>query len=141
MVVFIIGWGIAEYALLYPNSKITSRLPLDIIILPYFQMFGELYQQEIIKSTPYEMASPDEDPSSCTDNPELYSNFTKIRCPDKRTNMVVLVLLMIYLMVTNLLLFNIIISIFNKTFEIIQSIFKLLLIFVIREMLNVMLLM
>ena len=115
--VFIVSWGVAQYGLLYPNTELSPWLIRDILILPYWQMYADLHKDSVIQAPPYEMGEED----SCTNDPELYSNYTKIRCPDKRTNWIVLLLLMGYLLLTNLLLFNLLIAIFAKTFDEIEG--------------------
>ena len=57
----------------------------------------------------------------CTNDEELYSNYTMLRCSDRKTNWIVSLLLMVFILLTNLLLFNLLIAIFSKTFEKIEG--------------------
>ena len=58
----------------------------------------------------------------CTTDEALYSNYTKVRCADKNVNWIVLIFLMGFILLTNLLLFNLLIAIFSKAFEKIEGI-------------------
>ena len=114
--VFVISWGVAQHGLLFPQSKFRWELFRDALILPYFQMYIELYTQ-VIQSPPYDTG----DEESCTNDPDLYLNYTNLRCPDSRTNWIVLLFLMVFMLLTNLLLFNLLIAIFSQTFEKIEG--------------------
>ena len=111
------AWGIAQYGLLYPHAQLNYWTVRDILVLPYFQMYPELYSREAIQSPPYDMIREGE----CSDDPLIYRNYTALRCADKRTNWIVLLLLMAYILITNLLLFNLLIAIFTSLFEDIQG--------------------
>lgn len=45
--VFIISFGIAFQALLDPNKPVSWSLLVDILWRPYWQMYGELYLEDI----------------------------------------------------------------------------------------------
>ena len=45
----------------------------------------------------------------------------QVRCADRKTNSIVMIFLAVYVILTNLLLFNLIISIFNKAIEDIEG--------------------
>ncbi len=47
LVVFIIAYGIASQAILYPNSDFNWSLVRDVFRKPYWQMYGELFLEEI----------------------------------------------------------------------------------------------
>ena len=119
VMVILSSWGIAQYSLLYPHSKLSLYLIRDVLLLPYWQMLGDSQKSEIIKAAPYDM--PGLDDASCTDNDQLYSNYTQIRCPDTRTNQIVVIFLIFYVLITNVLLLNILIAIFNSTFTRIEG--------------------
>ncbi len=115
--VFVAAWGVAQHGLLFPNSAFRVELLRDVIILPYFQMYIQTYSDSAIQAPPFDM--PGE--GDCTDDPEIYSNYTEKRCADKRTNWIVLLFLMVFVLLTNLLLFNLLIAIFAQTFEKIEG--------------------
>lgn len=49
MLVFLVGWGVAQYALLFPHSAASPWLVRDLITLSYWQMHTELYAQRVIQ--------------------------------------------------------------------------------------------
>ena len=84
-------------------------------------MYSDLNKDKAIQAPPYDMVGGED----CTTDPELYSNYSMVRCSDPATNWIVLLFLMGYLLLTNLLLFNLLIAIFAQTFEKIEGIIKL----------------
>ena len=42
LTVFILGFGVSSYSLIYGAKKFSWHLPRDIINLAYWQIFGEL---------------------------------------------------------------------------------------------------
>ncbi len=118
IVVFIVAWGVAEFGLLFPHTAISGWTIRDILIVPYFQMIPELYAKEAFQSPPFDMIHE----GDCTDDPELYGNYTQIRCSDKRTNWIAVIFLTGYILLTNVLVYNLLIAIFAATFEAIHGI-------------------
>lgn len=53
----------------------------------------------------------------CTNDENKYLNYEQVRCADPHTNWFVVILLALYVLVTNLLLFNLLIAIFTTTYE------------------------
>ena len=47
MVLFILSYGVSAQALRFPNSDLSYTVFTDIFYLPYFQLFGELYLEEV----------------------------------------------------------------------------------------------
>ena len=47
MAVFLIAYGIAIQALLYPGENRFSEIIVGILYKPYFQIYGELFLDEI----------------------------------------------------------------------------------------------
>ena len=113
---FVIAWGVVQHGLLFPGSELRIELLRDTMVLPYFQMYIEPYL-DVIQSPPYNMGEE----NRCTEDPALYLNYTKVRCADKETHWIVLILLMGFMLLTNLLLFNLLIAIFSQTFEEIEG--------------------
>ena len=112
------AWGIAQYSLLFPHSVLQITLFRDVLLLPYFQMQGEYYL-DIIQAPPFDMPGPGG--KTCTDDPEFYSNYTELRCPSRTSNQIVTLFLVFYILITNLLLLNILLAIFNTTFSRIEG--------------------
>ena len=117
LVVYVVAWAFAQYSLLYQQTPLNFRHPIDSLTMAYYQMFGEMNLDTVIKSKPFYMESENE----CTENYDLYSNYTQIRCPDKDTNYAAYLLFGIYLMLTNVLLFNLLIAIFSSAYEQVQG--------------------
>lgn len=61
-------------------------------------MHNELYADSAIRAPPYDMKQEDDD---CTNDPSLFGNYTMIRCPDKRTSWIVMILLSFYVLFCN----------------------------------------
>ncbi|XP_028404438.1 transient receptor potential cation channel subfamily M member 2-like isoform X2 [Dendronephthya gigantea] len=93
LAVFIISYGVALQAALYPNTTNFWDVLKGIIEKPYFQMYGELFYEDFA-----------EDPTIHGDGKWLGPT-----------------LLGIYMLLTNVLLLNLLIAIFNYTFEKIQE--------------------
>lgn len=53
----------------------------------------------------------------CTNDENKYLSYEKVRCADPHTNWLVAILLAFYVLITNLLLFNLLIAIFTTTYE------------------------
>ena len=47
LLVFIAAYGIASQALRFPNAEPSWSLLKDVVYKPYWQMYGELFLQEI----------------------------------------------------------------------------------------------
>ena len=45
--VFLLAYGIAAQALRYPNTELTWSLFVDVIYMPYWQMYGELFLEDL----------------------------------------------------------------------------------------------
>ena len=120
LAVFIAGWGFCQYSILYPQSPWSTWQIVGALSLAYYQMYGELQTENVIRSWPFDMPHP-EDKEWCTTDVDLYSNYTQIRCPNSRTNWLVFIFLMFFLLLTNLLLFNLLIAIFSNTFQKIEG--------------------
>ncbi len=47
LLVFVVAYGVASHVILYPNSPLNIELIQDVLQKAYFQMFGELFLEEI----------------------------------------------------------------------------------------------
>ena len=47
LMVFIIAYGVAAWALLYPNSDLEPILFRNVVRMSYWQMYGELFLEQI----------------------------------------------------------------------------------------------
>ena len=121
LLVFVAGWGIAQFGLLYPHGIRSVWHPIYAITLAYYQMFGQLNADNVIRSQPFDFPKTEED-GWCTKNETEYHEYGRIRCPDTNTNWLVYLFLMLFILMTNLVLFNLLIAIFNYTMDCIQGI-------------------
>ncbi|XP_059140163.1 uncharacterized protein LOC131928230 [Physella acuta] len=74
----------------------------------YWSVFGNFFLEEM-------ESTESKDDNACTDDSALYSNYTHLRCPSNVGRYYVPVLMGMYVMITNILLFNLIIAKFNST--------------------------
>lgn len=49
MCVFLVGFGVMEFALLFPHTRFSFLTVRDILLLPFWQMFMELYAEKVIQ--------------------------------------------------------------------------------------------
>ena len=47
--VLLVGFGVTEFALLFPRSRLSGWLVRDVILLPYWQMHMNLYQDKVLQ--------------------------------------------------------------------------------------------
>lgn len=47
VVVFILAYGVVNQAMRYPNSPLTIKVLKGIIYVPYWQIYGELYLDQL----------------------------------------------------------------------------------------------
>lgn len=47
--VLLVGFGVAEFALLFERSRLSGWLLRDVILLPYWQMHMNLYQDKVLQ--------------------------------------------------------------------------------------------
>nr|XP_006816420.1 PREDICTED: transient receptor potential cation channel subfamily M member 3-like [Saccoglossus kowalevskii] len=110
LLVFLISYGVASQALLYPNRRTAYwGIFRDVVYMPYFQIYGELFLEELDPhfvdgENPVCDASSVDPTQSCSTGHPL-----------------VPLLLAGYLIVGNVLLLNLLIAIFSFVFEEIQT--------------------
>ena len=47
LLIFLISYGVASQALLYPNQTFSGKAIERIFFMPYFQVYGELFLEDI----------------------------------------------------------------------------------------------
>ncbi|KAL3837257.1 hypothetical protein ACJMK2_022625, partial [Sinanodonta woodiana] len=109
MLIFIVAYAIASQAILYPNTEISFNLFKVIFRRPYWNIYGELMLDEI------------EGTNDCTNIVELYRNGTQPRCPTESGKYFVPVLMGVYMLMCNILLLNLLISIFSNTYTKVEN--------------------
>ncbi|CAG5118818.1 unnamed protein product, partial [Candidula unifasciata] len=109
LIVFVVTYAISSEAVLYPNSELSWKLFYYLPRKAYWHIYGELFLEDI------------EGDSDCTDDPDLYRDYEKLRCPSPVGKYYVPVLLGVYILMTNVLLLNLLIAMFSYTFEQVQE--------------------
>lgn len=94
LLVFILAYGLATHAILYPNSTLNFHLVKDILHKAYFQIYGELFLEEIQGEV------------EC-------GGTTGVRCPTSVGKWFVPILLALYVLFANVLMLNLLIAIFR----------------------------
>ncbi|XP_070180370.1 transient receptor potential cation channel subfamily M member-like 2 [Littorina saxatilis] len=110
LVVFVIGFGVAYHANMFPNSPPEWSVVVNILYYPYFQIFGELFLDTL----------KGEGEGACTNNETVWRQDILKRCPEN-TGYIVHLMLAAYLIVTNILLVNLLIAMFSYTFQRVQQ--------------------
>ncbi|XP_070581222.1 transient receptor potential cation channel subfamily M member-like 2 isoform X2 [Ptychodera flava] len=105
LIVFIMAFGVACEALLYPNHDPTLMLIPKVVYKPYWQMYGELFLEEIEGRL---------DNETCYSEPRLDGH-----CPpmDDNYRWVVPLLTGVYMLISNVLLLNLLIAMFSYIFQ------------------------
>ncbi|XP_069954618.1 transient receptor potential cation channel subfamily M member-like 2 [Cherax quadricarinatus] len=130
LVIFILGYGIASQSLLHLsrnaftlNSTSISNIMKDVLLTPYWQMYGELQLEEI--------AGEDEQvchQKSCWVNEVCFKDNTsctkELDCVCENPtdySWVVNLMLFFYLIIGNIMLLNLLIAIFTYVFDEVQE--------------------
>ncbi|KAJ7365831.1 Transient receptor putative cation channel sub M member 7 [Desmophyllum pertusum] len=103
MVVFLMAYGVAQQAILFPYETASWELIPKVFFRPYFQVYGELF----IEDTGYSDGQ-----NTTAFNTPSYDNFG---------GTLVTVIMALFLLVANILLLNLLIAIFNNTFSNVQA--------------------
>ncbi|XP_050410317.1 transient receptor potential cation channel subfamily M member-like 2 [Patella vulgata] len=109
VLVFILAYSVSTEAMLYPNTELSVKLLYQLPRKAYWHIYGELFLDDIEGTNP------------CTDNPDKYDTNSELRCPSAVGKYVAPLFLGIYVLFTNVLLLNILIAMFSKTFNDIQK--------------------
>ncbi|XP_071503597.1 transient receptor potential cation channel subfamily M member 5-like [Diadema antillarum] len=107
LVIFLLSYGIASQAILYPNQEDPVDVFKGILYRAYFQVFGELYLDVIMG------------PEGCTRNETMIEEGNYSPCPDN--SWTGLILLAVYMLISNVLLLNLLIAMFSYTFSTVQD--------------------
>ncbi|XP_052778337.1 transient receptor potential cation channel subfamily M member 2-like isoform X2 [Mya arenaria] len=108
--VFLLSFGIMYQANLFPNSPANWRLLKNVLYIPYWQMYGELFLEDM----------EGEPPAQCTNDENVWRAAGGAnRCPEQIA--LVPLLAAVYLILTNILLVNLLIAMFSYTFQVVQD--------------------
>ncbi|WAQ96697.1 TMP2L-like protein [Mya arenaria] len=101
---------IKNMANLFPNSPANWRLLKNVLYIPYWQMYGELFLEDM----------EGEPPAQCTNDENVWRAAGGAnRCPEQIA--LVPLLAAVYLILTNILLVNLLIAMFSYTFQVVQD--------------------
>ncbi|XP_072021629.1 transient receptor potential cation channel subfamily M member 5-like [Amphiura filiformis] len=110
LLVVLIGYGVAAQALLFPHVTDPKSVAAGIFFRPVFQIYGELFLDEI-NATPSD--------GTCSTNETVILLGDLPPCPQHREWGIVF--LVIYMVLSNILLLNIFIAMFSTACELIQN--------------------
>ncbi|XP_013913599.1 PREDICTED: transient receptor potential cation channel subfamily M member 5 isoform X1 [Thamnophis sirtalis] len=111
--VWLIAYGVATQALLHPNDSRAEWIFRRVLYRPYLQIFGQIPLDKIDLSRM--------DFENCTLGQQRNQTASDFSCPSAYANWVVIILLVIFLLVTNVLLMNLLIAMFSYTFQVVQG--------------------
>ncbi|KAF6734696.1 Transient receptor potential cation channel subfamily M member 4 [Oryzias melastigma] len=110
--VWLIAYGVANQALIYSYDSNPDRIFRRVFYRPYLHIFGQIPVEEIDSGKNWDL--------ECTKNRTFIDDGSE-PCRAEYSNWVVVVLLVIYLLVTNILLINLLIAMFSHTFSEVQA--------------------
>uniref|UniRef100_A0A8C1WJI6 Transient receptor potential cation channel, subfamily M, member 4a n=1 Tax=Cyprinus carpio TaxID=7962 RepID=A0A8C1WJI6_CYPCA len=110
--VWLMAYGVANQALLYSYDSRPGWVIRRVFYRPYMHIYGQIPLDEIDADKRHE--------KECTDNVTLIHQGAE-PCPQSEANWLVLILLSVYLLVTNILLVNLLIAMFSYTFNKVQE--------------------
>ncbi|XP_055859764.1 transient receptor potential cation channel subfamily M member 7-like isoform X2 [Biomphalaria glabrata] len=101
---FFIAFAVSSQAVLYPKTQLTGLLFFRIFKRPFWSVFGDFTLDEL-------------EPSECTFNASVYLDNEQLRCPSDVGRFYVPIIMGIYVIIVNILLFNLIIALFNSAIK------------------------
>ncbi|XP_033748888.1 transient receptor potential cation channel subfamily M member-like 2 [Pecten maximus] len=110
LLVCVITYAIAAYANLYPASKIDRDLIINLLRIPYWNLYGELNLEV------FEMKEPD-----CSFDRQIFENGTLPRCPTTMGTYLVPLLMGFYMLFASVLLLNLLIAMFSNSYAKVQA--------------------
>ncbi|XP_043916462.1 transient receptor potential cation channel subfamily M member 2-like [Protopterus annectens] len=115
LAVWVVSFGVAKQAILIHNEKRLKWIFRDVIYMPYLTMFGQL---------PTDVDGNNFDATKCSQNG---TDDTLPKCVENVSNTPIfpewltMILLCVYLLFINILLLNLLIAMFNYTFQLVQE--------------------
>ncbi|CAF0919426.1 unnamed protein product [Brachionus calyciflorus] len=113
VIVFIFAYGVATQALMYHNQELSLSLLKNVFFGAYFVIGGEYFEREKLMEV-----------NECEGNSSELSitdMYTQDDCPEKYGTNVSLGLLVVYIIMLNILLVNLLIAIFSNAYEKVES--------------------
>ncbi|XP_072311821.1 transient receptor potential cation channel subfamily M member 4-like [Eucyclogobius newberryi] len=113
LAVWLMAYGVANQALIYSYDPRLDRIFRRVFYRPYLHIFGQIPIEEMdVFSKAWDMP--------CTYNATLIQEGAE-PCRILHSNWIVVILLVIYLLVTNIVLINLLIAMFSYTFSKVQA--------------------
>ncbi|CAL1539575.1 unnamed protein product [Lymnaea stagnalis] len=106
LLICFLAYVVSSEAVLNPNSEINWKLLYFVSRKAFWGMFGDYHLDEI--------ENQDTSNATCTNDPELYKNYLQPRCPSEVGRYFVPIVLGVFIVLVNLMLFNLIIAKFNS---------------------------
>ncbi|XP_058269985.1 transient receptor potential cation channel subfamily M member 4a isoform X1 [Hemibagrus wyckioides] len=110
--VWLLAYGVANQALIYAYDPRPYWVIRRVFYRPYLHIFGQIPLDEIDAHKRIQKV--------CTNNVTMIQQGAE-PCPQSEANWLVLILLSVYLLVTNILLLNLLIAMFSYTFSKVQE--------------------
>ena len=114
VVLFMFAFGISTHSMMFHNQALDAKLLKNIFFPAYFIIGGEYYTMDLIM----EPQDTDCQRSTSISTTDVYP---ENECPEEIGATFSLVLYVIYLIFLNILLVNLLIAIFNNTYQLIES--------------------
>lgn len=102
LAIFVCAYGVTTQATMYPNSELGYDLFVSIVNKAYWPLYGEI-----------KILGDDIEGEICKDDPS--------KCPEQGGVIFSYLLLMVYMMISNVLLLNLLIAMFSSTFQDVQE--------------------
>ncbi|EGD73752.1 hypothetical protein PTSG_05446 [Salpingoeca rosetta] len=102
LLIFLVGYGVAAQVLLFPQTPFTEEKFVNVLFKPYFQIYGELFIDDINND------------SGCV-------GFYPFSACGRDEVRILPIFLAIYVLITNILLVNLLIAMFNDTYTKVQE--------------------
>ncbi|KAK0041887.1 transient receptor potential cation channel subfamily M member 5, partial [Biomphalaria pfeifferi] len=114
IILFVIftAFAVASEAVLYPGTQFRPSYAYWVFRKAYWSMFGNFFLEEI---------EAKETAGDCTSDPTKYLDYNYLRCATNIGRYYVPILMGVYVMITNILIFNLLIAKFNSTIQKVES--------------------
>ncbi|KAG8125707.1 hypothetical protein E2320_020813, partial [Naja naja] len=112
--VWLIAYGVATQALLYPDDSRAEWIFRRVLYRPYLQIFGQIPLDKIDCEFNLQYLTSRMDFENCTLGQQRNQTASDFSCPSSYANWLVIILLVIFLLVTNVLLMNLLIAMFRQ---------------------------
>ncbi|XP_055859936.1 transient receptor potential cation channel subfamily M member 2-like isoform X5 [Biomphalaria glabrata] len=106
LMIICFAYAVASESIIYPNTNMSPKLYFFVFRKAFWAIFGEFSMEQL---------NPEN--GSCNADPNAYTDFGEVRCPDNSGKYFMFPLLGAYHIFVNILLLNLIIAKFNSIIE------------------------